>query len=143
MAQIFRQRIAQAEAMARADMLRFQPEVVLFLLLRFGIIKLSVHITTKILFSPISHFLYQPKYNLYILYYSIFRVDWVSVLMEFWDHCLKTLLILISHPQKKSSEGMANMKYTFFAKKLITLSEAFCNIFSFSVMRFYCLEHLR
>ena len=26
MAQIFRQRIAQAEAMARADMLRFQPE---------------------------------------------------------------------------------------------------------------------
>ena len=27
MAQIFRQRIAQAEAMARADMLRFQPEV--------------------------------------------------------------------------------------------------------------------
>lgn len=29
MAQIFRQRIAQAEAMARADMLRFQPEVLL------------------------------------------------------------------------------------------------------------------
>ncbi|XP_031106082.1 30S ribosomal protein S1, chloroplastic-like [Ipomoea triloba] len=29
MAQTFRQRIAQAEAMARADMLRFQPEVVL------------------------------------------------------------------------------------------------------------------
>lgn len=28
MAQIFRQRIAQAEAMARADMLRFQPEVI-------------------------------------------------------------------------------------------------------------------
>lgn len=27
MAQTFRQRIAQAEAMARADMLRFQPEV--------------------------------------------------------------------------------------------------------------------
>jgi hypothetical protein len=27
MAQVFRQRIAQAEAMARADMLRFQPEV--------------------------------------------------------------------------------------------------------------------
>jgi small subunit ribosomal protein S1 len=29
MAQIFRQRIAQAEAMARADMLRFQPEALL------------------------------------------------------------------------------------------------------------------
>lgn len=29
MAQTFRQRIAQAEAMARADMLRFQPEVIL------------------------------------------------------------------------------------------------------------------
>lgn len=29
MAQTFRQRIAQAEAMARADMLRFQPEVCL------------------------------------------------------------------------------------------------------------------
>jgi small subunit ribosomal protein S1 len=29
MAQTFRQRIAQAEAMARADMLRFQPEVLL------------------------------------------------------------------------------------------------------------------
>lgn len=28
MAQTFRQRIAQAEAMARADMLRFQPEVI-------------------------------------------------------------------------------------------------------------------
>jgi len=29
MAQIFRQRISQAEAMARADMLRFQPKVLL------------------------------------------------------------------------------------------------------------------
>lgn len=33
MAQTFRQRIAQAEAMARADMLRFQPEVFSCLLL--------------------------------------------------------------------------------------------------------------
>lgn len=33
MAQTFRQRIAQAEAMARADMLRFQPEVfILFII---------------------------------------------------------------------------------------------------------------
>lgn len=32
MAQTFRQRIAQAEAMARADMLRFQPEVYFHLL---------------------------------------------------------------------------------------------------------------
>lgn len=32
MAQTFRQRIAQAEAMARADMLRFQPEVLVQLL---------------------------------------------------------------------------------------------------------------
>lgn len=32
MAQTFRQRIAQAEAMARADMLRFQPEVSMDLL---------------------------------------------------------------------------------------------------------------
>jgi len=32
MAQTFRQRIAQAEAMARADMLRFQPEVSMGLL---------------------------------------------------------------------------------------------------------------
>lgn len=32
MAQTFRQRIAQAEAMARADMLRFQPEVLSCLL---------------------------------------------------------------------------------------------------------------
>lgn len=31
MAQTFRQRIAQAEAMARADMLRFQPEVFFFI----------------------------------------------------------------------------------------------------------------
>lgn len=31
MAQTFRQRIAQAEAMARADMLRFQPEVKIML----------------------------------------------------------------------------------------------------------------
>nr|GMC69765.1 30S ribosomal protein S1, chloroplastic [Ipomoea batatas] len=33
MAQTFRQRIAQAEAMARADMLRFQPKVVLRVIL--------------------------------------------------------------------------------------------------------------
>lgn len=33
MAQTFRQRIAQAEAMARADMLRFQPEVLNFIIL--------------------------------------------------------------------------------------------------------------
>lgn len=33
MAQTFRKRIAQAEAMAHADMLRFQPEVVLRVIL--------------------------------------------------------------------------------------------------------------
>lgn len=42
MAQIFRQRIAQAEAMARADMLRFQPEVLLFLPFGSDIIILRV-----------------------------------------------------------------------------------------------------
>jgi small subunit ribosomal protein S1 len=42
MAQIFRQRIAQAEAMARADMLRFQPEVLLSLPFDSDIIKLGV-----------------------------------------------------------------------------------------------------
>lgn len=42
MAQTFRQRIAQAEAMARADMLRFQPEVLVQYLVQLSNMKIRI-----------------------------------------------------------------------------------------------------
>lgn len=115
MAQIFRQRIAQAEAMARADMLRFQPEVLWYLPFGSDIIKLSFQKEISLWFcactcwliaacwseskgsvSVIFCIIYSNVYINFVIWF--FRVDWVSVLMEFWDHYhlmhLKKILIL-------------------------------------------------
>ena len=65
MAQTFRQRIAQAEAMARADMLRFQPEV-----LQPSSLKLKDFMkANRTLFSPPCHV----KLDIKKLYWSEFE----------------------------------------------------------------------
>ena len=52
MAQTFRQRIAQAEALARADMLRFQPEV-LYSHLSLRFLNCTLRIKKKLMINAI------------------------------------------------------------------------------------------